>query len=126
MIKDYSVIRDSDGVCVNVVRWDADAELDYNYSDGYTVSELKPSYSVGSGSVSVTNGSISVTVADAAFITAGIEVGRRIHLGDSDTVFVIAGITSETELTINAAYDGTTSTTADYGISSIQIGNVIP
>lgn len=125
MIKNYSAIRDSDGVCVNIFIWDADAQPDYSYGAGHTVAELKSAYSTGSGAVSVTNGNNTVTATGATLLDDGVEVGRRVKFSGSDTVFVITAITSNTEFTIDSDYDSSTTESAEYSVFPISIGDVI-
>lgn len=74
------------------------------------------SYTTGTGAVAVTNGSVTVTVTGALFITNNIFVGRRITLGGSSKRYTIVSITGETTLTVDIAYDGTTSSTQSYQI----------
>ena len=74
------------------------------------------SYTEGSGAVAATADSTSITVTGATFLTDDIVIGRRINISGSSTKFRIATITSETELTLDQAYDGTTATDATYSI----------
>lgn len=74
------------------------------------------SYSEGTGAVSVTEDSTSVTITGATLITDNIEVGRRINIGGSSLPYRISTITGETTLTLDRAYDGSTSTTQSYSI----------
>lgn len=82
--------------------------------------ETKQEYTTGTGAVTVTNGSKNVTVTGATFITDGIEVGRRINLGGSSRRYNIVTITGETTLTVDLAYDGTTSSTESYKIYGLE------
>lgn len=74
------------------------------------------SYTTGSGAVTVTNNSKNVTITGATLLTNGIQVGRRISLGGSTKNFKIATITGETTLTLDLAYDGTSSSSQTYEI----------
>jgi len=74
------------------------------------------SYSTGTGAVTVTANSANVTVTGATFITNNITKGRYITFNGNNTIFKIASITGETTLTLDAVYNGTTSTTAKYSI----------
>lgn len=82
--------------------------------------DTKAEYTTGTGAVAVTNASKTVTVTGATFITDGIEIGRRIDLGGSSKRFNIATITGETTLTVDLAFDGTTSTTQSYKIFGLH------
>ena len=82
--------------------------------------DTKAEYTTGTGAVTVTNASKNVTVTGATFITDGIEVGRRIQLGGSSKRFNVATITGETTLTVDLAYDGTTSSTQSYKIYGLD------
>jgi len=124
-VKNYTVINDTTGVCENVVVWDSTAQPSWAPPAGSSAAEQKPEYNTGTGAVAATNGSNAVTITGAALQTAGVEVGRRIQIGDSGTQFVIASITGQTALTIDQGFDGTTATDAAYSISPIQIGDVI-
>ena len=74
------------------------------------------SYTTGSGAASVTNNSKSVTVTGATFITDNVKIGRRIKFSGSAKYYTIRTITGETTLTIDLAFDGTTSTTNTYEV----------
>lgn len=82
--------------------------------------DTKAEYTTGTGAAEVTNASKSVTVTGATFLTDGIEVGRRIQLGGSSKRYNIATITGETTLTVDLAYDGTTSTTESYKVFGLD------
>lgn len=128
-VKTYNIINDTTDTCENVILWDSAAQPSWTPPAGTTEVEQKPAYSTGTGAASVTNGSVNVSITGATLQTDGVEVGRRIRFsgtGDSVTEYVIASITSETALTLDANYDGTTVTNADYIISAISIGDVIP
>lgn len=128
-VKTYNIINDTTDTCENVILWDSAVQPSWTPPAGTTEVEQKPAYSTGTGAVSVTNGSVNVSITGATLQADGVEVGRRIRFsgtGDSVTEYVIASITSETALTLDANYDGTTVTNADYIISAISIGDVIP
>jgi hypothetical protein len=76
--------------------------------------ETVGAYTTGTGAVSVTNDSKAVTITGATLITDGIEVGRRIDLGGSQINYIVSTITGEETLTVNVAFDGTTSSTQSY------------
>ena len=123
----YNVINDSSHICENNVWWDGVAS--WSPPAGSSAVAQKAAYAVGTGAVAVTNGSKNVTITGALLQTSGVEVGRRITFsgtGDSATTYTIASITGETTLTLNVNYDGTTVTDADYSISPVDIGDVIP
>lgn len=124
-VKTYTVINDTTGVCENVILWDSSAQPSWAPPAGSSAVEQKPIYNTGSGAVSVTNGSVNVTITGATLQTDGVEVGRKIQIGDSSTQFIIASITGQTTLTLDQNFDGTTATDASYSISPIQIGDVI-
>ena len=124
-VKNYTVINDTTGVCENVVVWDSTAQPSWTPPAGTSAAEQKAIYDKGTGAVSVTNGSANVTITGATLQTDGVEVGRRIQIGDSGTQFVIASITGQTTLTLDQNFDGTTASDAAYSISPIQIGDVI-
>ena len=73
-------------------------------------------YSEGTGAVSVTLASTSVTVTGATFITDGVVIDRRINIGGSSKDYRIEAITGQTTLTLDSAYDGTTSAVQTYAI----------
>ena len=73
-------------------------------------------YSEGSGAGAFTEDSTSITVTGATFLTDSVEVGRIITLSGTTTKFKVENITGETTITLNEAYDGTTTTTGTYEI----------
>jgi hypothetical protein len=78
--------------------------------------DTEQEYTTGTGAVTVTNGSKSVTITGATLITDNIQVGRRIELGGSSLRYNIVTITSETTLTVDINYDGTSSAAQTYKI----------
>ena len=82
-----------------------------------TTLETITTYTTGSGGGTFTNDSKSISVTGATWLTDDIQPGRRISLQGSSKTFTIETITSETEATIDIAYDGTTiSGTGTYSI----------
>ena len=82
-----------------------------------TTFDTVATYTTGSGGGTFTNASKSITMTSATFITDNIDVGRRIKFQGDSTVFTIKTITSETALTIDQNYTGTTiSGTGTYSI----------
>lgn len=73
-------------------------------------------YTEGSGAGSFTNDSKDISVTGATFITDGIKIGRMVKLSGSSIVYRIKEITSQTDITLDIAYDGTTTTTGTYEI----------
>lgn len=86
--------------------------------------ETTASYTTGSGACSVTNNSKNVTITGATLLTDGIQVGQRIQISGSSKTFTIKTITGETTLTLNVAYDGTTSSTRTYTIFGRETYNL--
>lgn len=82
------------------------------------------SYTTGSGAASVTASSKSVTVTGATFLTDNVVIGRRIKFSGSSKYFTIRTITGETTLTLDVAFDGTTSTTNTYEILPQEVYNL--
>ncbi len=87
-------------------------------------------YTTGTGACAINNGSKNVTVTGATFLTDDIRIGRYIKITGSAKFFKILTITSETQLTIDQNWDGTSTTTAAYSIMPqeeyvlpIQIGH---
>jgi len=87
-------------------------------------------YNTGTGAATLTNGSKNVTITGATLLTNDIRIGRYIKFDGSVKYFKIATVTGETTLTINENYDGTSTSTANYGILGqeeyvlpIQIGH---
>lgn len=73
-----------------------------------------PGYSTGTGAGTFTNGSSTITVTGAAFLTAGIKVGQRISVEGER--HIIRTITGQTTLTLDTAFNGTTTVVGEYGI----------
>ena len=76
----------------------------------------KTAYTTGSGAVTATKSSKAVSVVGATFLTDNIEVGRRINISGDGRSHRIATITSETALTLERNYTGTSTTTGTYSI----------
>lgn len=74
------------------------------------------SYTTGTGAVTVTANSTTVTVTGATFITSNIRIGRLVKLGGSNLTYKIVSINSETSMTVDRVYDGTTSSTQSYQV----------
>lgn len=68
------------------------------------------------GTVTATNGSKTVTGASTTWVTSNIKIGRRMTISGSNKVFVITAVASNTSLTINLNYDGTTGASKTYTI----------
>lgn len=75
-----------------------------------------PAYATGSGSGSYTNGSMVIAVTSAAFVTDSIRIGRRIKLSGDGTYHIIKSISSDTLLTIEKDYAGSSATNGTYSI----------
>lgn len=73
-------------------------------------------YSTGTGAVTVTAASLNFSVVGAAFLTEGIQVGRRVKFGTDSGYYTIRTITSNTAGTLDRVYGGTSSTTTSYEI----------
>ena len=74
------------------------------------------SYTEGTGAATVTEDSTAFSVTGATFLTDGILVGRYIKFGGSTKYYKIDTITSETEGTLDKAYDGDDATDESYEI----------
>ena len=76
----------------------------------------KTSYTTGSGAATVTSANTTVTVTGATFLTSGIEIGRRIKIGTSSTIFIIRQVTGETTVVLDKIFDAVSSTANSYEI----------
>lgn len=76
----------------------------------------KTSYTEGSGAGTFTEDSASISITGATFLTDTITIGRRIKLSGDSRYFIIRQITSETDITLDRLYSGTTTTTGTYSI----------
>jgi hypothetical protein len=74
------------------------------------------SYTSGTNYITVTNSSTSVTVSGCNLWTDKIEIGRRIKFGTDSNYYEIRAVNSNTTLTIDLPYRGTTSTGTTYEI----------
>lgn len=69
------------------------------------------------GTVTATNASKTVTGASTVWIaTAALEVGRRMQIQGSTQSYIIDAIASNTSLTLNKNYDGTTGASKTYTV----------
>lgn len=115
---------------INLSRWSIARNAKWRTLRRTTTFNTVTTYSKGTGAAHLTNGSVSFSVTGATFITDDIRVGRYIKFDGSVIYFKIATITGETTGTLDQVWDGTTTTTAGYGISPqeeyvlpIQIGH---
>jgi hypothetical protein len=74
------------------------------------------SYTTGTGSVTVANSATSASITGATFISDGVNVGRRVDFGTDDGMYTIRAVPGEAILTLDRAYEGTSSTGTDYEI----------
>ena len=68
------------------------------------------------GTLTCTNGSNVFTGDSTAFITAGVQIGRRVLIGGSALRYIITEINSDTQFKTNLSYDGTSSSGQTYNI----------
>lgn len=92
----------------------------YRQDDVYASSRgweyLNPKLNVlGTGTLSVSNGSASVTGQSSAFSTQAV-VGNYLYSVDGVIIGRIKSIASDTSITLEQAFTGTTITTGKYGI----------
>jgi len=91
------------------IPWSNLIDNDYTFT-------TKGDYTTGSGAVAATNGSTTVTVTGATFSTDGVVAGRYIKVNDDTRIRKISSVDSETQVTLDGAYAGTTTTTGTYTI----------
>lgn len=84
----------------------------------------KNSYTTSTSGITVTNSSTAATLTGATLITDGVEVGRRIQFGTDSSSYIIRQISSESTVTVDRAYEGTTSTGTSYEILPQQEYNL--
>ena len=85
-------------------------DLPYLMTEG-VISTIAP---YETGTVTATNGSKTITGSNTIFTVA--MVGRKIRIEDENAYYRIAAFVSTTEITLEAAYQGTTQSGADYSI----------
>lgn len=76
------------------------------------------------GTITCTNGSQTVTGSSTLWVTNSIKVGQRISLGGSSLRYTITAINSETSLTVDYQYDGTTASSLSYTIYGQEFYNL--
>lgn len=74
-----------------------------------TTFKTVPTTTAGSGSGSFTNGSANIIATSGNWITQGIKIGRRIKLSGDSTVHTIRAVNSNTSVTIEEGYGGTSA-----------------
>lgn len=104
------------GLAINVAMWTIARAARWRNLRRKRTFTTVTAYTTGTGAVTVTNGSTSVTVTGATFLTDGIVIRRYIKFSSSGKYFKISTITGQTTLTIDQAYDGTSTTTGSYSI----------
>lgn len=76
----------------------------------------KIAYSTGTGTGSFTNNSTTIVCPSATFLTDGIETKRYIKLSGDGQYHVVNSINSETSITLESVYSGTSTTTGTYSV----------
>lgn len=101
---------------INTSMWRVARESRWRSLRRQTTFNTVAPYSTGTGAASLINGSKNVTITGATFLTDDVRIGRYITFSGSNKYFKIATVTGETTLTLDQAFDGTTSTSRTYGI----------
>lgn len=104
------------GIAINTAMWRVAREANWRTLRRTTTFDTVAPYSTGTGACTVTLNSKNVSVVGATLITNNIRIGRFVKFSGSAKYYKIVTITSETAFTIDQVFDGTTSTTATYGI----------
>lgn len=101
---------------INTSMWRISREANWRSLRRTATFDTVAPYSTGTGACTVTYNSKNVTVTGATFITDNVRIGRFVKFSGSAKYYKIVTITGETTFTIDQVFDGTTSTTATYGI----------
>ena len=74
------------------------------------------SYTTGSPNAILTNNSATVTVTGATFLTDNVAIGRKVKFSGSGTFYYITQFPSETTMTLDQPFIGTSSSNNTYEI----------
>lgn len=103
-------------VCINTALYRISREAAWRSMRRKAFLNTKAPYSTGTGSATLTHNSTSVTLTGATLITDGIEIGRYIKFTGDGRYHKISTITGETTLTLQRAYNGTSTSSGGYQI----------
>jgi hypothetical protein len=84
------------------------------------------SYTTGSPNAILTNNSATVTVTGATFLTDNVAIGRKVKFSGSGTFYYITQFPSETTMTLDQPFIGTSSTGNTYEILPQEEYNLPP
>lgn len=102
--------------CINTSLLRVSRETCWRSMRRKTTFDTKATYSTGTGAGTFTKDSANITVTGAKFITDGIEIGRYIKLSGDGKYHTIKNITSETAITLQRTYSGTSTAVGTYQI----------